>query len=96
MSFTIIKVVSGKKAKNSIYTHQDAYFSIGYFEKNKSIKYRLINQKNGVFVFVIDGNAEIEKDELYSGDSAEITGTNNLKIKTNEESKFLVIEVPLK
>ena len=92
----LIVVVSGEKSKNLIYIHQDACFLIGNFEKNKIIGYKLNNPKNGVFIFIIDGNVDIENNKLETGDSAEITDAISLKFKTNERSKVLVIEVPLK
>lgn len=91
----LVEVVSGKKNKNIIYIHQDAYFLMGNFDKNKTIGYKLNNPRHGVFVFIIGGFVEIGNDKLKKGDSAEIIEINNLEFKTNKESKILVIEVPL-
>lgn len=91
----LIDIVSGKKKNNAIYIHQNAYFSIGNFNEDKAINYKLKDSKNGVFVFAIVGDIEIENNKLITGDSIEITETNNLKFKTNKESKVLVIEMPL-
>ena len=90
------KVVSGKKNKEMIYIRQDVKFSLGDFDKNKTTAYKINNQKNGVYVFVIDGDVKIENNQLKSGDAAEIMETNMIKFKTSEESKILVIEVALK
>lgn len=91
----LIKVVSGAKIKDVIYIHQDADFSLGSFDKNKIISYKLNNQNHGVFVFIIEGKIGIDKSKLETGDSAEIKGAKELKIKSIEKSKFLIIEVPM-
>ena len=91
----LVKVVSGIKNKDTIYIHQDANFSLGNFDKNKTISYKLNNSKHGVFVFVIEGKIEVDKSKLEKDDAAEITETEILKIKSNERSQILVIEVPL-
>ena len=92
----LLSIVSGKKGSKTIYIHQDSYFYIGNFDKNKIVQCKLNNNKNGVFVFIVSGNIEIENYKIVMGDSAEITKTNNLKFKTNEKSEILLIEVPLK
>lgn len=90
----LVKVVSGTKNKDTIYIHQDADFSLGNLDKNKIMSYKLKNPKHGIFVFVIEGKIEISKSKLEKGDSAEITDAEELKMKSIEKSKILVIEVP--
>ncbi len=92
----LVEIVSGNKNDKAIYIHQDAYFSIGDFDKNKEINYKLKNNNDGVFVFIINGSVIIGKEKLDERNSAEITETGTLKFKTEKESKILVIEVPLK
>ena len=92
----LFKVVSGIKNKAAIYIHQYADFSLGNFDKNKIIAYKLNNPKHGAFIFVTEGKIEIEKSKLEKGDSAEITEAEILKIKFNERSQILVIEIPLR
>ena len=69
----LVEVVSGKKNKDMIYIDQDAVFSIGNFDKNKTIGYKLNNPRHGIFVFAVSGEIKIEKDRLQKVDSAEIT-----------------------
>ena len=91
-----IDVVSGRKNKDLIYMHQDANFSLGDFDKNKSAVYKLNNPKHGVYVFVIDGEIEIDNEILKARDAAGIIDATSIDLKFNQESKILVIEVPLK
>jgi len=91
-----VKVVSRKNNEHSIYINQAASFSIGDFDKSKEVSYKLENSNNGAYVFVIDGDLDIEDYNIKTSDSAEITETGLLKIKANEKSRILLIEVPLK
>lgn len=92
----LVNVVCGKKKNDSIYIYQDVNFLMGNFDKDRTDSYKIDDPKHGFYVFVIDGNVDIENNQLKSGDSAEIKETNILKILTKEASRFLLIEVPLK
>ena len=88
-----VNIVSGDKRNDSVYIHQDAIFSIGSFDKNKEMIYELKNHKNGILVFVIKGNVDINKGNIKDGDSAEITETEKINIKTNETTNRKIILV---
>jgi len=84
-------IVSGKKVKNTLSIHQDAYFSIGKFEINKSMEYKLKTRM--AYVFVIEGNVEIEGKQLSRRDAIGITDTDKINITAKENSEFLIIEI---
>lgn len=84
-------IVSGKKIKNILYIHQDAYFSIGKFEKNKSSEYKLKTKM--AYIFVIEGNVEIEDEPLSRRDAIGISETDKINITAKENSEFLIIEI---
>ena len=84
-------IVSGKKIKNTLYIHQDAYFSIGKFEKNKSTEYTLKTKM--AYIFVIEGNVEIEDEPLSRRDAIGISETDKINITAKENSEFLIIEI---
>jgi len=84
-------IVSGKKIKNTLYIHQDAYFSIGKFDKNKSLEYKLKTKM--AYIFVIEGNLEIEGNPLSRRDAIGISETDKINITAKEKSEFLIIEI---
>ena len=84
-------IVSGKKIKNTLYIHQDAYFSIGKLNKNKSSEYKLKTKM--AYIFVIEGNVEIEKKRLSRRDAIGISKTDKINITAKEKSEFLIIEI---
>lgn len=88
------EIASGTK-KNGVYLHQDAFMFIGSFDKGNEIVQKLEDGPHGTFIFIIYGRIDLEKKILETGDSAEITGTDKVAFKAKEQSKILLIEVPI-
>lgn len=74
---------------------QDAWFSMGTFDSGKDIEYTLHKPGNGVYLFIIDGRIEIDKEHLSKRDGFGIWDTTKFKIKTESESTILLMEVPM-
>ncbi|HNF24788.1 MAG TPA: pirin family protein [Leptospiraceae bacterium] len=74
---------------------QDAYISIGDMEETQEIIYKKYSGKNGVFLFVISGQAEIDGQTLREKDAVELTEENSYSVRAEKNSKLLFIEVPL-
>lgn len=91
----LVAIVSGKKKKSVMYLHQDAEFLLGEFDAKKDFSFKPKNPAHGVFVFVVEGKVLVETKELGRRDAAEITGAKEIKVKTVEKSKILLIEVPM-
>jgi redox-sensitive bicupin YhaK (pirin superfamily) len=89
-------IVSPEKNNGSLRINQDAYLWLGNFEKGKNIKYSLKLNDNGVYIFLINGNAEIEGTILENRDAIGIEETENVNINFLENTELLIIEVPMK
>ena len=89
------RIASGKKIKDIVFLHQDAFLSFGTFDSGQKILYSLENPSHGVFVFVVKGEITLGKEKLKEGDSAEITQLDGLRFSSVVQSKILVIEVPM-
>jgi hypothetical protein len=89
-------VVSGKDIPGALYIHQDAYLSLGDFEKGTSFSYRIEEPENrGVYLFVIDGSVSFNGEYLFKRDAAEISGLKEINIHADENSRILLIDIPL-
>lgn len=88
-------VVSPAKDDGALWINQDAWFSLASLEKGKSLTYSLNNKANGVFIFLLEGNAETAGEMLEKRDAIGVTGTDKIEITANENSEILVIEVPM-
>ena len=76
--------------KDGVYIHQDAMFLRGIFDKDTKVNYKA---KNNVFVFVINGNVNVDKYVLTKGDSAEISEVGNLELNIKKNSDILIIDM---
>lgn len=90
-----IQTLVSPKDENALWINQDAYFSRTDLEKNKSVEYELNTKKNGVYIFLIDGKIEIDGEIISKRDAIGIQDTDKIKIKAEEKSEVLIIEVPL-
>ena len=78
-----------------LWIYQDAWLSLGDIDENNEISYKIKKEANGVYVFVIDGNIEINGNILNKRDALGISETNEIIIKTNSSSEILLVEVPM-
>ena len=74
---------------------QQAWFSMGKFDAGQDFSYSLHNKQNGIYVFVIEGEAQIENTTLNRRDAMGIYDVDQVKIASKKKSHLLVIEVPL-
>jgi len=74
---------------------QQAWFSMGTFDAGQNFSYSLHNKQNGIYVFVIEGEAQIENTTLNRRDAMGIYDVDQVKITSKKKSHLLVIEVPL-
>jgi redox-sensitive bicupin YhaK (pirin superfamily) len=75
--------------------HQDAWIYRSNLEAGKSLTHTLHNSKNGVYAFVINGNATINGKELGKRDAVGISGEESIEIKASDDSDVLLLEVPM-
>ena len=74
---------------------QQAWFSMGTFDAGQDFSYSLHNKQNGIYVFVIEGEVQIENTMLNRRDAMGIYDVDQVKIASKKKSHLLVIEVPL-
>ncbi len=78
-----------------LWIYQDAWISLSDIDSNKEINYKINKNGNGVYVFVIEGEIEIDNSFLGKRDAIGISETDELTIKTNSKSEILLVEVPM-
>jgi hypothetical protein len=88
-------IVSPEKSEESIWINQDAWFSLTRVEKGKSLNYPLHKKGNGVYVFILKGEARVADETLHSRDGLGISETDNLNFSTDTEAEILLMEVPM-
>ncbi len=91
----IVKLVGPKTDNVPLWIQQNAWISILNLEKENSIQLKPNDAENGLFLMIIEGEIKLDTEILNNRDSIEIEGCENCFIEANEDSKILLIEVPL-
>ncbi|MEW9503011.1 pirin family protein [Jeotgalibacillus marinus] len=90
----LVPVVSKQPGENVAYIHQDLTIYLSDLEQGKELSF---NQKaeRRTMLFVIEGSIKVnDQEELRYRDSARITETSTLKIKANQNARFMLIDLP--
>lgn len=80
--------------REALQIHQDAKISRVFLAAGDEINYQLKPSSFGSFVFVIEGDVEIENETLSKRDAMGISGMNEFSIKAKSDAYVLNIEVP--
>ena len=82
-------------ADGGVQVHQDAWFILGKLDKDFSTTYQLRKNENGVYAFVIEGEATIGGVALQRRDGLGITNAEKIDIRANSDAELLLMEVPI-
>jgi len=95
---TFVNIVSpnDKNNGNALWVYQQTFFNLGIFEKNTSTVYKVNNAENGVYLFLIEGEIEVNNEILNTKDAMGIIDFKEFEIKINSRAKILLVEVPMK
>ena len=74
---------------------QDAWFSMGDFDTERTIEYCMHQEGNGAYLFVIEGEISVADEHLAKRDGIGIWDTKSFSIRATKGTKLLVMEVPM-
>lgn len=89
------QIVSPNPNDAGVWINQNAWFNLGNFDQNVSTEYTLNNKNNGLYVFNLSGNLEINGQTLNPRDGFGIWDTDKVSIKAQTNTEFLLMEVPM-
>ncbi|MFH6971877.1 pirin family protein [Flavobacterium petrolei] len=94
---TFVNIVSPNDQNdgNALWVYQKTFFHLGIFDSNTSATYKVRIPKNGVYLFLIEGEIEVNNQVLKARDAMGITNFDAFDIKINTKSKILLVEVPM-
>jgi redox-sensitive bicupin YhaK (pirin superfamily) len=93
---TFNQILSPSSMDQGVWIHQNAWFSLGEFTQDMDINYTLNSDTNGVYAFIIEGDAVIQKQKLEKRDGFGIWNSKELNISAKKNSKILLMEVPMR
>ena len=74
---------------------QDAWFSMGSFDTEKTIEYKMHQEGNGVYIFVLEGEITVGEERLSKRDGIGVWDTKEFPIHILKGTQLLLIEVPM-
>ena len=89
------QVLSPDSDDAGVWIHQDAWFSMGDFDKSITQTYELKNPNNGVYIFVISGKVVVNGNTLDTRDGLGVWDTKSFTMDVIDDAKVLLMEVPM-
>ena len=88
-------LVSPEKSSESIWINQEVYFSMAELDAEATIGYQKHRAENGLYFFVIEGQIEIDSQELERRDGLGLAKGESVQVTARDQAQLLCIEVPL-
>ena len=88
-------IVTPNPKDSEMWIYQDAWFHLGEFNKDTTVKYSIQKNGNGVYVFVIEGEGSVLDKTLSKRDALGIWEADSFSINAKKNSKILLLEVPM-
>lgn len=90
------QILSPNENDAGVWIHQNAWFHLGTFDDKITTNYTLKDNKNGVYAFIIKGNANIAGQKLSARDGLGIWNVKSLEITAlSADTEILLMEVPM-
>ena len=90
-----LKVVSGENSGGQLFINQDAVVYRGRLKAGKEFPFTFDKKGNGAYLFVIEGSIIFDNQTLNKRDAAGISETDEFLIKSETDSEFIIIEIPM-
>jgi redox-sensitive bicupin YhaK (pirin superfamily) len=91
----LVTIVSNEEGRGHCWINQNAKLSLGYFESGQDMSYAFNPTNKCLFLFTISGAITIAGQSLEPRDALGLWDTSQINIHCTEESRFLLIEVPI-
>ena len=89
------QVLSPNENDEGVWIHQNAWFYLSELESGKEVTHSLKQKTNGVYIFVLSGNIQVNGEVLEQRDAIAISDTELVTIKAESDAEFLVIDLPM-
>lgn len=91
----LYQILSPIPEDDGTWIHQEAWFYLGEFDRDKKQTYEIKKTGNGVYVFVLEGEIKISGEKINQRDAIGIWNTSSIEISAETDSRLLVIDVPM-
>tara|TARA_B100001094_G_C18145883_1_gene780665 strand:+ start:866 stop:1744 length:879 start_codon:yes stop_codon:yes gene_type:complete len=91
----LYQILSPNKNDQGVWIYQNAWFHIGKYDSTTKDEYSLNDKENGIYLFVIDGEININDQRLSKRDGMGLWNLSQINFEAKAKSRVLVMEVPL-
>ncbi len=90
------QIVSPNPDDEGVWIHQNAWFHLLDLDENHVAEYQLKDNKNGLYIFMLEGSSLVGENRLNKRDGLGIWSVNeSVKFKSINNSQILLMEVPM-
>lgn len=89
-------LVSPNPEDSGVWVNQDLWFHQTQLEAGKSLSYRLQKPGNGLYLFMIEGQAQVGQQKLQRRDALGMWDTSEFQIQADQNSHVLLMEIPMR
>ncbi len=90
------QILSPNPDDAGVWAHQNAWFSLGKFDKGFSTDYAIKAKDNGVYAFIIAGDVSINGQKLSSRDGFGVWDIDKIHIEAlTQDAEVLLMDVPM-
>lgn len=89
------QILSPNAEDKGVWIYQDAWFSLGKFDKGASDLYELNDRSNGVYLFLIEGTIDVNGYKLSRRDGIGIQNVDKIEVNALDNANILLMEIPM-
>jgi len=89
------QIISPNADDEGAWINQNAWFSMGNFDNGFETTYNVKSNQNGVYIFVLEGEIEVEGQILSKRDGYGIWNTDSFSLKALSNCDVLLMDVPM-
>lgn len=88
-------IVSNEEGQEHCWINQNAKLSLGWFDAGKTVEYNFNSLNKCIYVFVMEGSLTTNNETIGKRDGIGFWETGSITLQTEQETEFIVIEVPV-
>ena len=89
------QIISPNPNDVGIWIHQNAWFYLADFDTDFSLSYSIKSKENGLYIFILNGQIQINDLTLHSRDGLGIWDTDQIDINVTANTSFLLMDLPM-
>lgn len=89
------QILSPNPEDEGVWLHQQAWFHLGQLDQGHAETCQVRRQGNGVYLFMLEGEAEVNGQPLHRRDGLGIWDTDSFTVTATKDARILLMDVPM-